>query len=198
MTEVLFILICFYQENKEYKISPCPLFRFKMSKVARALLLQYSRGSKVRWHVKVSLRAIQHISVSHTDTLMEFLLGVLPSTNQSPALLSFHFVSLYYSELKACEQRQDKAVTLVTFSWSLQWITHTVATRPWEWQGEEKKAISGRLDGWLPWVSGSSSSSTGLCCPITPLSLCLPFSLTMYNIKLSSRGQNLIYGHSVV
>lgn len=61
------------------------------------------------------MRTTQHISVSQADGLMEFLPGALPSTNQSPALLSFHFVSFYFSELKSHDQGQDSPVTSETF-----------------------------------------------------------------------------------
>lgn len=62
-----------------------------------------------------AIGASQHISVSQTDSLMEFFLGALPSISQSPALPSVHFVSLYCFELKSHGHRGDSAVTSVTF-----------------------------------------------------------------------------------
>ena len=57
-------------------------------KLARDTQIQYSTlmGRKVkRYEVKeVRLKAVQRISVSQTDNLIEFLLGALPSDDQSP------------------------------------------------------------------------------------------------------------------
>lgn len=114
---------------------------------------------KSKWHEvkEVRLKAIQHISASQTDNLMKCHLSVLPSDDKSPALCSFHFVSLYFSELKSHEQQQDSALTSGPFSPATP-MTHapTVAVRPREiWTGrgscslEVTKAKACWLTEWM-------------------------------------------------
>lgn len=128
----------------------CPKF-FKLA----GDLLQCSTptGSEVKWHVKaVRLRATQHISVSQTDNLMDSLLGALPSADQSPALLSFHFVSLYFSELKSHDQRQASTVTSVTFP-PVTPVNHAHCGCKASGETDRvrliQKAITSWLDGWM-------------------------------------------------
>lgn len=90
---------------------------------------------------------------------MEFLPGALPSTNQSPALLSFHFVSLYFSELKSHDQGQDSPMTSETFP-PVTPVNHA--------------HCDCKASGLTEWVSGLSSSSLQGCIATVPLFTLLP------------------------
>lgn len=85
--------------------------------------------------------------------------------NQSVSLLSFHFVSLYFSELKACEQREDMLWPLPHFPLSLLWIMRNQASGV----TDRVRLITGRLDGCVPWVSGSLSRAAVSCDLAIPL-----------------------------